>query len=53
MIQLLIILIVIGALLYLLQRVPIDATIKTIIYVVVIVGVAIYILRHLSMLGIG
>jgi hypothetical protein len=51
MIELLIILIVIGALLYLLGRVPIDPTIKTIIYVVVIVGVAIYILRHLSLLG--
>ncbi len=51
MIELLIALIILGALLYLLNLIPLDATIKTIIYVVVIVGVAIYVLRHLSVLG--
>ena len=51
MIQLLIVLIVIGALLYLAQRLPLDPTIKLIITVVVVVAVAVYILRHLSVLG--
>lgn len=53
MISLLIALIIIGALLYLLQLVPIDATIRTIIYVVVIVGVCIWLLKHLSMVGLA
>ena len=53
MISLLIILIVIGALLYLLQLLPIDANIRTIIYVVAIVGVAIWLLRHLGTLGLA
>ncbi len=53
MISLIIALIIIGALLYLLQLVPIDSRIRTIIYVVVFVGIAIYILRHLSALGLG
>ena len=51
MIELLIALVIVGAILYLLQLVPIDGTIKTIIQVVVIVGVVIYILRHLPLLG--
>jgi hypothetical protein len=45
LIQLLIVLIVIGALLYLLQRLPLDAMIKNIIYVVVVVAVCIYLLK--------
>lgn len=53
MIELLIILLVIGAALYLMQLVPIDATIKRIIMVIVIVGVVIYILRHLSAFGLA
>jgi hypothetical protein len=53
MIELVILLIVIGALLYLAQRLPIDATMKTIINVVVIVAVAVYALRHLGQLGLG
>ena len=41
MISIIILLLIIGALLYLLQLVPIDANIKTAIYVIVIVGAAI------------
>ena len=41
----LIVLVLIGALLYLLDRVPIDETIKTIIRVVAIVAVVIWLLR--------
>lgn len=51
MIELLIVLIIIGALLYLAQRLPIDATVKLIINVVVIVAVAVYVLRHLAVFG--
>lgn len=47
LLQLLIILIVVGAVLYLLNMVPIDATIRRIIQVIVIVGVAIYLLKLL------
>jgi hypothetical protein len=51
MIELIILLILIGAGLYLLQLVPINQTIKTVIYVVVIVAVIIYVLRNLAVLG--
>ncbi len=51
MIELLIALVIVGAILYLLQLVPIDGTIKTIIQVVVVVAVIIYVLRHLPALG--
>jgi hypothetical protein len=51
MIELIIVLLIIGAALYLLRLVPIDATIRSVIYVVVIVGVLIYLLRHLAVLG--
>ena len=53
MIELLVALVILGAALYLLQLVPLDGTIKTIIRVVVIVGVVVYVLRHLSVLGLG
>lgn len=46
LVTLLIVLIIVGAVLYLVQLLPLDGTIKTIIQVVVIVGVAIYVLRH-------
>lgn len=52
MIELIIFLIVIGALLYLAQLLPINATVKQIIIVVVVVAVAIYILRHLAVFGV-
>jgi hypothetical protein len=45
LIQLLIILVIVGAVLYLLKLVPIDQTIKTIIYVIVIVAVVVYLLK--------
>ena len=48
MIGILIFLILIGAVLYIVQLLPIDATIKKIIYVVVIVFIAIYALQMLS-----
>lgn len=47
-VSLLILLIIVGAVLYLVSLLPIDATIKTIIYVVAIVVVAIYLLRALA-----
>lgn len=47
MISLIIALVLIGAALYLLDLVPIDATIKRVIQVVVIVFAIIYVLRHL------
>jgi len=52
LIPLLIVLVIVGAVLYLLQLVPIDATVKTIIYVIVIVAVLIWLLRSLPSLGV-
>ena len=48
MISLLIFLILIGAVLYIVQLLPIDGTIKKIIYVIVIVFIAIYALQMLA-----
>jgi len=53
MISLLITLIVIGAVLYLIGLLPIDATIKQIIYVLAVVLVLIWLLRNLSIIGLG
>lgn len=53
MIELVIALIIVGALLYLSEMLPIDATIKRIIQVIVIVAIAIYVLRHLGAFGLG
>jgi hypothetical protein len=54
MLQLLILLIVVGAALYILQMVPIDGTIKRIIQVIVIVILVIYALKLLlPIAGIG
>jgi hypothetical protein len=47
MIQLLISLIVLGAVLYVVQRLPIDETIKMLIKVVAIVAILIYALKFL------
>lgn len=47
MISLLILLIVLGAVLYIVTLLPIDATIKLIIQVVAVVVIAIYLLRLL------
>lgn len=52
MIELFIALIVFGAILYIIQLLPIDRVIKQIIYVVAIVFVLIYLLRNLSVIGI-
>lgn len=46
LVPLLIALIVIGAILYIVSLLPIDATVKTIIYVVAIVVLAIYLIRE-------
>lgn len=46
MLELIIALIIIGALLYLLQLLPIDATVKTIIQVIAIVVLVIWLLRE-------
>lgn len=48
LVSLLILLIIVGAVLYLVSILPIDATVKTIIYVVALVVVAIYLLRALA-----
>ena len=54
MLQLLILLVVVGAALYILQMVPIDGTIKRIIQVIVIVILVIYALKLLlPIAGIG
>ncbi len=53
LISLLILLIIIGALLYVVSILPIDGTIKTIIYVVAIVAVAVWLLKHIAVLGLG
>jgi hypothetical protein len=45
LISLLILLIVVGAILYIASILPIDATIKKIIQIVAIVGVSIYLIR--------
>lgn len=52
LIELLIALVIVGAILFLVQRLPIDATIKTIIYVVVIVALCVYALRYVGELGV-
>lgn len=46
LVTLLIVLIVVGAILYLVQLLPLDGTITRIIQVVVIVAVVIWVLRH-------
>jgi hypothetical protein len=48
LVSLLIVLIIVGAVLYLMRMLPIDNTIKTIITVVVIVAVVIWLLRGLG-----
>lgn len=53
MISLIIVLIIIGAALYLVGLIPMDATYMTIIRVVLIVAVIIYLLRHLSDIGVN
>lgn len=52
LIHLIIMLIIIGAALYIVSILPINGTIKTIIYVIGIVLVAIYVLQNLGGLGI-
>lgn len=55
MVNLIILLVIVGAALYLIQLIPIDATIKRVIQVIVIVLVIIYALRLLapSLPGLG
>ena len=48
LVTLIVVLIVVGALLYILQLAPFDATIKRIIQVIVIVAVLIYLLRNFA-----
>lgn len=48
MLSLIVILIIAGAAIYIVQVVPIDATMKTIIRVIIIVAMAIYALRLLA-----
>jgi hypothetical protein len=51
MIELLIALIIVGAILYILQLLPIDSTFKRIAYVIIVVFFVIYLLRHLGSFG--
>jgi hypothetical protein len=44
------VLIVVGALLYLLRKLPIDEIFKTIIYVIVVIAAIYYVLQSLGML---
>jgi hypothetical protein len=54
MLQLIVALIIIGAILFLLRFLPIDETFKTVIRVIVIVVAAIYLLREFwPMTGLG
>lgn len=48
MVELIILLVIVGAALYLIDLIPIDATIKRVIQVLVIVAVIIYALRLLA-----
>lgn len=52
MIELLITLIIVGAVLYVIQLLPLNSTIKQIIYVVVVVFVLIWLLRNLGAFGV-
>lgn len=45
-VELLIALLIVGAVLYILPRLPIDGTIKMIIQVVIVIAVIIWLLRH-------
>ena len=46
LVSLIIVLLIVGAMLYVLPMLPIDATVKTIIQVIVIVGGAIWLLKR-------
>ncbi len=50
---LLIALIIVGALLYLVSILPIDGTIKTVIYVIAVVALAIYLIRNFLPMAFG
>lgn len=47
MIELVIMLIILGAALYIISLLPIDGTVKQIIYVIIVVALVIYLLRTL------
>lgn len=51
LIGLLVVLIIVGAVLYILSLVPIDATIKRIIYVLVILFVVLWLLQAFGLIG--
>ncbi len=53
LIQLVVVLIVVGVALYLVQTIPMDATIKTIIRVVVILAVVLWLLQAFGLLSGG
>lgn len=53
LIQLVLILILVGVGLYLLEMIPMDATIKKIIWVVVIVIVILWVIQGLGLLDVG
>lgn len=53
LVGLIVFLIIVGLLLYLVQLLPIDATIKKIIYVIVIVAVILWLLENLGLLTMG
>lgn len=51
LIGLLVVLIIVGAVLYILSLVPIDATIKKIVYVLVILFVVLWLLQSFGLIG--
>jgi len=53
LVSLLVTLILIGVLLYLIQLIPMDATIKQIIYVLVVVVVILWVIQQLGLLNAG
>lgn len=51
MIELLVLLIIVGAILYLVRLAPLDGFIKQIIYVIAVVILLVYVLRNLAAFG--
>lgn len=53
LIQLLVVLILIGVALYLMEMIPMDATIKRVIWIVVIVFVILWVIQSMGLLEMG
>jgi ABC-type siderophore export system fused ATPase/permease subunit len=53
LISLVVVLVIVGVALYLIQKIPMDATIRNIIYVVVILFVVLWIVQGFGLLNMG